>query len=118
MTAAPPQTPEAAGLEYYGYRVFNAGIGVCWLVAKPGPNDTNPEPLVTAASAQAAIDAEKARANRAESRIAELATLFGVCDGGRYLNDWRARADRAAAAEARADRLAQQVLSLGGTPMA
>jgi len=27
-----------------------------------------------------------------EQRIRDLATLFGVCDGGRYMEDWKARA--------------------------
>ena len=53
MTA--PSNANTSGLDYFGYRVFNAGVGACWLVANPGPNDTNPEPLVTAASAQARI---------------------------------------------------------------
>lgn len=68
--------------------------------------------LVTAASAERAVQtasmmmsalsetinvqmrratAAEARADRAEARIAEIATMFGVCDGGRYLNDWKAR---------------------------
>lgn len=62
MTA--PSNANTSGLDYFGYRVFNAGVGACWLVAKPGPNDTHPEPLVTAASAQARIDAAEARADR------------------------------------------------------
>jgi len=90
---APSQTPEAAGLEDAGHIVWWKAGGVSYY--PKGEDFTvsascRVEPLVTAASAQAAIDAEKARADRAESRIAELATLFGVCDGGRYLNDWKA----------------------------
>ena len=54
---------------------------------------------VTAASAQAAIDEQ-------EETIESLKSLVDQ------------HYDRATAAEARADRLAQQVLSLGGTPMA
>lgn len=37
--------------------------------------------------------------DRAEERIKELAAMFGVCDGGRYLNDWMARRDRFTEAE-------------------
>lgn len=80
--APPSETPSNAntsGLEYYGFRAFNAGIGVCHLVANPGLNDTNPEPLVTAASAQAAIDAEKARADRlAKALEAARGTLDAI----------------------------------------
>jgi chromosome segregation ATPase len=32
------------------------------------------------------------RAEAAEGRIKELAVMFGVPDGGRYLNDWKTRA--------------------------
>jgi len=27
-----------------------------------------------------------------EQRLLDLATLFGVCDGGRYLEDWKTKA--------------------------
>ncbi|WP_269219451.1 hypothetical protein [Brevundimonas vesicularis] len=71
MTA--PSNANTSGLDYFGYRVFNAGVGACWLVANPGPNDTNPEPLVTAASAQARIDAAEARADRLAKALTEIA---------------------------------------------
>lgn len=122
---APSQTPEAAGLvELIQSRIGQDFEGECHLTDDEARSVV--AHLVTAASAQAAIDAEKAkvaelealvasyrktadleaqgcdaaeaRADRAEARIAELAALFGVCDGGRYLNDWKARADRLAKA--------------------
>lgn len=34
-----------------------------------------------------------ARAERAEQRVRELATIFGVSDGGRYINDAYSRAE-------------------------
>lgn len=53
--------------------------------------DGSYQPLVTREAAEKRIGEERARADRAEERISELADLFGVCDGGRYLNDWKAR---------------------------
>lgn len=87
-----------SGLDYFGYRVFNAGVGACWLVAKPSPNDTHPEPLVTAASAQARI-AELEGDNirlQAQVRMAVEAAQF----------EWSGDRQRL---EARADRLADIV---------
>ncbi len=55
LTALASGSGDHSELEYYGYRAFNAGIGCCHLVANPGPNDTNPEPLVTAASSKALL---------------------------------------------------------------
>lgn len=65
--AAPSQTPEAAGLEDAGHIALWKAGGVSYY--PKGENFTvsascRVEPLVTAASAQAAIDAEKARADR------------------------------------------------------
>lgn len=40
---------------------------------------------------------DHAELKRVEERIAEIAALFGVPDGGRYLNDWKARAEQHAA---------------------
>ena len=57
MTAAPSQTPEAAGLEVVQWR---------WRGGQQ-------EPLVTAASAQAAIDAEKARIAELEAERDQIA---------------------------------------------
>lgn len=88
-----PSNANTSGLENAGHIVWWKAGGVNYYPegeAFTVSESCRVEPLVTAASAQAAIDAEKARADRAESRIAELATLFGVCDGGRYLNDWKA----------------------------
>lgn len=47
----------------------------------------------TMREAAAEIEALRARAERAEERIRQLAETFGVPDGGQYLNDWKARAD-------------------------
>src|SRR5687768_7324119 len=41
-----------------------------------------------------ALQARAQQAERAEQRIRELAVLFGVPDGGRYLNDWKTRAEQ------------------------
>ena len=53
------------GLERYGFRVFNAGIGMCRLVASPGLDDTNPEPLTPAEPAEARIRSLEAKLARA-----------------------------------------------------
>ena len=68
LTALASGSGDHAELEYYGYRAFNAGIGCCHLVANPGPNDTNPEPLVTAASALALL-AENAALRARENEL-------------------------------------------------
>jgi len=47
----------------------------------------------------AEVAALRGERDRAEGRIRDLAAMFGVCDGGRYLNDWKARCDRATEAE-------------------
>lgn len=56
------QTPEAAGLEVVAWRW--KGFDSYFVVNPNQPKPFDAEPLVTAASAQAAIDAEKARADR------------------------------------------------------
>jgi hypothetical protein len=50
-------------------------------------------------AAAAARDEALRRATRAEGRIREVAALMNVPDGGRYLNDWEAKAERFASAE-------------------
>lgn len=126
MTA--PSNANTSGLDYFGYRVFNAGVGACWLVANPGPNDTNPEPLVTAASAQARIaelEAENEALTKALTGLTCGGSEFFTRKGDRYVADIKACVDwvrrakndahrrsvvaikRATAAEARADRLAK-----------
>ena len=61
------------------------------------------EGAVTLAADIRALIAENAalrsERDRAEGRIRDLAAMFGVCDGGRYLNDWKAHCDRATEAE-------------------
>lgn len=47
----------------------------------------------------AEIAALRSERDRAEGRIRDLAAMFGVCDGGRYLNDWKVHCDRATEAE-------------------
>jgi len=77
---APSQTPEAAGLENAGHIVWwKAGgfsyhpAGTAFGVSK----SCRVEPLVTAASAQAALDAEKARADRLAQVVVDLKKAFG-----------------------------------------
>ncbi|VDC49732.1 hypothetical protein [Brevundimonas mediterranea] len=103
MTA--PSNANTSGLEYYGFRAFNAGIGVCHLVANPGLNDTNPEPLVTAASAQARIA-------ELEARVAELEAAKWDVKHVDTMNDMVAMGLARDAAEARADRLAKALDTL------
>lgn len=66
-----------------------------------------------AADALEAIIAENAalrsERDRAEERIRDLAAMFGVCDGGRYLNDWKARCDRATEAERKLAEVGKQI---------
>lgn len=82
MSAAPSQTPEAAGLEDAGHIVWWKAGGVSYY--PKGEDFTvsascRVEPLVTAASAQAAIDAEKARADRlAKALEAARGTLDAI----------------------------------------
>ncbi len=71
-----------SGLEVVAWRknVWVAdGIGTGWMLSNDQPEPhhlpTDIEPLVTAASAQAAIDAEKARADR----LAQIARLLDEC---------------------------------------
>lgn len=119
---APSQTPEAAGLE------------VVRIIACHLPQEHCPETaclpltitagdlravyaaLVTAASAQAAIDAEKAKVAELEARnqayAKEVAGLYGRANDAErcrdaYRDQGQINEDRATAAEARADRLAQ-----------
>lgn len=106
----PSQTPEAAGLEVVAWRSSWTGLTgrvVHALHEKKAEailnakwmEDAAFEPLVTAASAQAAIDAEKAK-------VAELEALVA---------SYRQTADREARncdeAEARADRLEKGIVS-------
>ena len=80
MTAAPSQTPEAAGLEVVAWDsdVLDtfSGFSSNVLTRKPHVSKTGERvrsqvALVTAASAQAAIDAEKARADRLAKALKE-----------------------------------------------
>lgn len=92
MTA--PSNANTSGLVNAGHIVWWKAGGVSYYPEGEAfgvSKSCRVEPLVTAASAQARIDGAEARADRAEARIAEIATMFGVCDGGRYLNDWKAR---------------------------
>lgn len=95
---APSQTPEAAGLEDAGHIVWWKAGGVSYY---PKGDDftvsasCRVEPLVTAASAQAAIDAEKAK-------VAELEALVAS-----YRKTADLEAQGCDAAEARVDRLAE-----------
>lgn len=45
---------------------------------------------------------QQRRAEAAEARIRELALMFGVPDGGRYLNDWIAKSEQLASLRASA----------------
>ena len=90
---APSQTPEAAGLEVVAWRVVDyegleRGLFYSDDVARETTaSDDTITPLVTAASAQAAIDAEKARADR----LAKALEPFAVpheCDGHATVEDF------------------------------
>lgn len=93
---APSQTPEAAGLEDAGHIVWWKAGGVSYY---PKGDDftvsasCRVEPLVTAASAQAAIDAVQACAQEEADRLASKATEAQIVAAS-----WK---DRATAAEAR-----------------
>ena len=52
--------------------------------------------------------------DRAEERIRDLAAMFGVCDGGRYLNDWKARCDRATEAARKLAEADREIAALRG----
>lgn len=113
---APSQTPEAAGLEV-----------VCWSSKWTGHTgqvcrayhedrddaeyssdwmEGSSEPLVTAASAQAAIDAEKAKVAELERHTQDALTEKEAVVS-EYVKSVERLTDRATAAEARADRLAK-----------
>jgi len=76
---APSQTPEAAGLEVVAWR-FRGHADSGWIYTGLGGRHEGceVEPLVTAASAQAAIDAEKARADRLAKALERIAHEKGV----------------------------------------
>lgn len=79
MTAAPSQTPEAAELEDAWNRlrkVFSVGFEEGY----EHEIDRMSAAVVTAASAQAAIDAEKARADRLASELEKWKRLKGYAD--------------------------------------
>ena len=89
ITALASGSGDHEELEYYGYRAFNAGIGFCHLVANPGPNDTNPEPLVTAASAEALLAENAALRAERDGMVEEVsrsqARLHAATEAGRKL---------------------------------
>ena len=104
----PSQTPEAAGLEVVAWMMRQTNGVRSYACITPCDDSYidegwfTKEPLVTAASAQAAIDAEKAKVAELEERIAYLR---GSRDGhaAHAHSEFEARV----AAEARADRLAK-----------
>lgn len=81
---APSQTPEGAGLEVVGWEVkFPALTQITPqqdLASLAKMRGHAVEPLVTAASAQAAIDAEKARADRLAEIASKLDAAIGWLD--------------------------------------
>ena len=87
---APSQTPEAAGLEDAGHIVWWKAGGVDYYPKGESftvSESCRVEPLVTAASAQARIDAAEARADRLAKALEALQDLFareGECSMERF----------------------------------
>jgi hypothetical protein len=111
VSAAPSQTPEAAGLEDAGHIVWWKAGGVSYY--PKGEDFTvsascRVEPLVTAASAQAIIDRLKLAICGGED-VPGAINLVTIEDCERFCREAQAQhsalIDRATAAEARADRL-------------
>ena len=50
--------------------------------------------IYLAQKADIEIATKNDRISDLESRIVEVAGLFGVCDGGKYINDWKTVADK------------------------
>lgn len=69
-------------------------------------SDSDPEPIIQRILAALSIPAPQAQPDARsifsedvgtrflQERLVELAAMFNVPDGGRYLNDWKARADQ------------------------
>lgn len=117
MTA--PSNPNTSGLENAGHIVWWKAGGVNYFPEGESfgvSKSCRVEPLVTAASAQARIAELEADVAEAEALAFTTWPENGVSVTWHEM--FEAMQSRFHAAEARADRLAQQVLSLGGTPMA
>ncbi len=113
----PSQTPEAAGLEVVAWMMRQTNGVHSYACITPCDDSYidegwfTKEPLVTAASAQAAIDAEKAKVAELEALVASIRRAQRDViraeieqEGYSPISDAN---DRATAAEARADRLAK-----------
>ena len=96
----PSQTPEAAGLEVVGQAGSMPGTSGFTMAAFKAHEVPIGTDLVTAASAQAAIDAEKAK-------VAELERVLE-----KTASDFREAAEAYDAEKARADRLAKTLETL------